>query len=271
MERRETVRRLIAGGVALAVLGGVSAWISRGGGSWAVTVESLEPASLPVMIELKTPPVRARLGRRVPSNVNETAAMTPAPWAPGVHLVQADARGGWERRRALIQDTTTQDTRSYAIGDLLPYGSLLVGISTSAADILVADVELVRLYEDGRVRSLVDFRTAYEARPLPRARDLPDTYRRLIDEWIERLLVEEVAEVQGAIDVLVSSGELGVEQLIPHSGSTLPVVAGPYTFSGVTGSHLVQTQGQIVMRILGAVTGQAFTDARAWERWWSGN
>ena len=271
MVRHEAVRVVVASALILLLLGGASALLSRVERSWAVRVEPLVPAGLPVVVEHPSPPVVPVPGRLVPSNVLKTASKTPAPWAPGVVLERAEVRGPWEGRRALIRDVVTRDRRSYAIGDLLPHGSLLVGISTAAVDILVADVELVRLYEGGRLRPLVDFRTAYEARPLPRARDLPTTYRRLVDDLIAQLLADDPAAVQEAINVLVESGELAVEQLIPYSGSERPVAVGMYVFGRRKAATPLRTQGEIIMHVLETVTGQAFSDARAWERWWHGN
>lgn len=272
MVRREAVRwGLLTGGVILLALAGLSALLSRAGGSRGIVAEGLVPAGLPVLVERAALPVVSLPGRGVPANVLKTASKTPAPWAPGVVLVRADARGRWEGRRAVIQDVATRDTRSYAIGDLLPHGSLLVGISTAAIDILVADVELIRMYEGGRLRPLVDFRAAYEARPLRRARDVPTRYRRLVDDRIAQLLADDPATVQEAINGLIGSGELGVEQLIPFSRSRAEVVPGPYVFAGRVPSKAPQTQGDLVMRVLETVTGQAFSDARAWERWWHGN
>ena len=250
---------------------GVSVWIARLNEAGERKVESAVRIALPVLIESEIPPVEGLLGRRVPPYILETASTTPAPWAPGVVLMRSDLDGSWEAWRAYIEDVATGDVRSYAIGDLLPYGSLLVGISTAAADILVADVELVRLFEGGRLRSLVDFRAAYEIRPLDRVRDTSEEYRRLVDEWLERLLLDDPASVQEAIDVLVESGEPAIEQLMAHVGSAILVVPGPYDFGDPrAGAEVVQTQGDIVMRILRAITGQAFVDARQWKRWWSG-
>ena len=242
------------------------------------------PVVLPALAEVATSTaVDVRVARGVPPSVEASADLRAAPWAPGLRLVESQLGATWEAHRALIADTTTQDVRAYAIGDLLPHGSLLVGISTGAVEVLVGDIELVRIDEQGRLRSIQDFRTAYEARPLARAPALADAYVAGAEAALADLLVEEPERVQAAIDALVEAGEPAVELIIDYAASTAPVARAPYAFpSGAGRQQVPEVQGDLVIGVLEAVTGQTFGDvfrpglsaqerqdiADKWLSWW---
>ena len=236
---------------------------------------------LPWVQTASTPPVQARLSRGVPPSVLASADLTPVPWAPGLRLHKASLQGPWPQYRALVEDLTTKDLRSYAIGDLLPHGSLLVGISTGAAQVLVADVELIELRTNGKLRSLHDFRAAYEARPLPRAPELAKAYVEGAQDTLQALLDDDPAVVQQAIDELIAAGEPAVELMLPFVDSDAPVVPYGYVF-GEGPAQTPSYQGDIVVGVLQVITQQSFGDvfgpsgdragreqvARAWRRWW---
>ncbi len=194
-------------------------------------------------------------------------------------------QGAWVEHRAVVEDTKTRDQRSYAIGDLLPHGSLLVGISTGSAQVLVADVELVEITTKGKLRSLSDFRTAYEARPLKRVPKLAPAYVQGAQQTLLATLGEDPVQVQRAIDELIAAGEPAIDLIIEAVDSETPVLAYDYVFSPAQGVHRPKVQGDIVVGVLEAVTGQSFGDifgpdvsavrrrevGRAWKRWWGVN
>jgi hypothetical protein len=218
--------------------------------------------------------------RPVPLDVLETATITAAAYAPGLRLQRTVLEDEWEGRRAEIEDRVTGDVRAYAIGDLLPYGSLLVGISTAAVDVMVGDAHLVRLHADGRIEEVHDLSRVYEGKALPLVRDEPadaDEVRlALID-----IRSSDPAEVQAAIDRLIAAGHPAIELLIGHVEDILPVESAEYAFpSGSAIEMRPRVSGEIVMMVLEQITGQTFGDltkeelgdeerrtiARAWRR-----
>lgn len=116
------------------------------------------PVVLPVLAPEVAPVVFAHHERGVPPDVLETADLPAAPWAPGLRLVEISRAPASRHHRAVLEDLDTQDIRRYAIGDLLPHGSILVGISTTSVDLFVADQELVRMDLNGSVESIETFR-----------------------------------------------------------------------------------------------------------------
>lgn len=240
---------------------------------------------LPWVAEVAPSTVVASMERGVPPSVEATADVVAAAWAPGLRLVEARRGKTWEAHRALIEDATTGDARLYAIGDLLPHGSLLVAVSTAAVDVLVADMELVRLYEKGGLRSIHDFRTALEAQPLARAPELADAYVEGAAAAVQATLSEDPEVVQAAIDALIEAGEPALELIIAEATSEAPVAAYPYRFpSGGERQGIPVVQGDVVIGVLEAVTGQTFGDvfrpditraerleiAGKWRSWWGG-
>ncbi|MCB9647572.1 MAG: hypothetical protein H6730_13355 [Deltaproteobacteria bacterium] len=240
---------------------------------------------LPWVAEVAPSTVVAAMERGVPPSVEATADVVAAAWAPGLRLVEARRGETWEAHRALIEDATTGDARLYAIGDLLPHGSLLVAVSTAAVDVLVADMELVRLDEKGGLRSIHDFRTALEAQPLARAPELADAYVEGAAAAVQATLSEDPEVVQAAIDALIEAGEPAVELIIAEASSEAPVAAYPYRFpSGGERQGTPVVQGDVVIGVLEAVTGQTFGDvfrpditraerleiAGKWRSWWGG-
>lgn len=241
-----------------------------------------EAFALPALAPPSMPPVQAG-PRGIPKSVAESAHVVAAPWAPGLRLHATDLAGPWEQHRAVIEDLTTEDRRSYAIGDLLPHGSLLVGISTGAAQVLVGDRELVELRETGKIRSLNDFRAAYEARPLKRAPALADAFVEEAERALAYTLSDDPTHVQAAIDALIAAGEPVVELVLPAVGSEQPVLERPFLFPSPNGpAWTPKVQGDVAVGILEAITGQSYGDvfdpgvgperrrevARAWRRWW---
>lgn len=236
------------------------------------------PASLPYAVKMKQPPVEASVERAVPDGILETAGARVAAFAPGLRLREVRLEHDWQGSRAMIEDLTNGDVRSYAIGDLLPHGSLLVGISTRTADVMVADSELVRLRIDGKVKPLQDLRAAYEARPLERAPDLAQDYREAVEEAIYVLRTGESEVVQAYVDELVACGDPAVEILIDYVDDPVPVAPGPYEVPTGGGTVIEpRLTGDLVIAILERTTGQTFGDptrhdrrevADAWRRWW---
>jgi hypothetical protein len=222
--------------------------------------------------------------RPTPAEVLRTSTVVAASWAPGLALVKTTMKPGWEERRAEIEDRTQGDVRSYAIGDLLPHGSLLVGISTGTADIMVGDAHLVRLFADGRVAPLEDFALAAEPPALSHAKGLDEDYRDRVLLAVHDARSQDPSVVQAAIDELVASGDPAVELLIPYVDSALPVRAEAYRFpSGGELDLRPRVLGELVMLVLERITGQTFGHvkegmseeeraaiARAWRRWWGG-
>ncbi len=236
--------------------------------------------SLPVGIEMPQPPVVAARDRAVPVNVRATADVAVSGRAPGLALERVRLETGWEQSRAEIRDLTTGDLRAYAIGDLLPNGSLLVGLSTGTADIMVADVELVRLAVGDSPRTIQDLRSAFETDRLRRAPDVEVPYRRAIEDSVRTLGTAGAETVQAHLDELIACGDPAVELLIAHVGDPEPIAPGPYRI----GDNVVDPKivGDAIIAILESITGQTFGDptrasasdperdeiSRAWQRWW---
>lgn len=232
----------------------------------------------PVLVPWPERPVESA-ERRPSAEVLATADMKAAPWSPGLALRGARMSARWEDSRALIEELSTRDVRSYAIGDLLPRGCLLVGVSTAAVDILVSDVELVRMELSGKLSSVVDFRAAYEARPLPKAQDLAPDYKLAVEEALEAVQTAPPAEVQAYINELLECGDPVIELLVPALDSPLKVTPGVYQFRDRTMRPVFV--GDVVIGILEPLTGQTFgdpTEAKSavergrivdsWRSWW---
>lgn len=202
------------------------------------------------------------LRRPVPLDILATSSVAVAPFAPGIRLKRAVvSEDEWEERRAEIEDLRTKDVRAYAIGDLLPYGSLLVGISTASADVMVADSHLIRLYADGRIRGLEDLSDVYAGAALKAAKytepaDADQLRLALID-----LRNDDPAIVQRAIDELIAGGDPAMELLIQHVDDILPVTSAEYAFPSGSGVEMrPRVSGEIVMMVLERITGQTFGD-----------
>ena len=108
---------------------------------------------------------------------------------------------------------------------------------------MVGDEELVYLDVAGEVRSVQDFRTAYERAPLRRAPD-DKALEATLAEILPSLRSRDAAEVQGAIDALIEAGGPAVGGLIPFATSELEVVTATVGF---------------VFRRVGCRGGRAFT------------
>ncbi len=238
------------------------------------------PPPLPRLKPFPRLPVQPAPGRAVPTDILKTAHETAAPWAPGLTLERVEMEGVWSARRALIQDNSTKDVRAYAIGDLLPHGSLLVGISTTAVDLMVADAELVRLDLQGVIVSIFDFRDADAGQALKVARPPHDEFRDAVLAAVEGLADSDPAYAQEAIDALLEAGEPVVEVLLEFVGDETSVADVDFVFGGQparVGRPL--HRGAAIMVILETTTSQHFGDplnanpealrlqARQWERW----
>lgn len=224
--------------------------------------------------------------RAVPLDVLRTASVTAAPWAPGLRLVRtATSAEEWEARRAHVEDRTTGDVREYAIGDLLPHGSLLVGIADGAVEIMVADTHLVVLFTDGRVEPVQDLSEAFEPEALKPAHEVDPDYEDQVRVALIDLRSGDPSIVQAAIDRLIAAGDPAVEMMIEQVDSIVPVRAAEYAFPSASGVEMrPHVVGEIVMMVLERITGQTFGDltkedlpdeqrlaiARAWLRWWNG-
>lgn len=217
----------------------------------------------------------------VPNEILGTAERRAAPFAPGLRLLSSLCRGPWEEHRAEIRDETTGDARRYAIGDLLPHGSLLVGLSTGSAEVMVADRTLVRLHEDGRLETVEDFRTADEARPLVAVPDRDQAYRAGAMETLELTRGDDPEVAQAAVDRLIDAGEPVLEVLVPRVDSLAPTAGHELCFpSGSERCFAPSCEGDLVVALLERLTGQSFGDVsqgptsshreihRAWLRWW---
>jgi hypothetical protein len=237
---------------------------------------------LPYGVELPIPPVIAARDRAVSPTVRATADSAVLGAAPGIALESVVVGTKWEESRAEIRDLTTGDLRAYAIGDLLPHGSLLVGVSTAGADVLVADIEMVRLSIGGAPQLVQDFRASYEAIQRTSDQDASErAYRAAIEDSVRTLGSAGAEMVQAHLDELIECGDPAVEVLIRHVADPASIAPGPYQLpagSGVTTEPKVV--GDAIIGVLESITGQTFGDptnasveereqiARAWERWW---
>ena len=226
-------------------------------------------------------PVASSL-RATPPDITRTAGVVRPPWNLGLRLVGTRRGSRWSAHRAIIERRADGDSRSYAIGDLLPYGSVLVAVSTGAVQLMVGDEELVYLDVAGDVRSVQDFRTAYERAPLRRAPD-DKALEAALAEILPSLRSRDPAEVQGAIDALIEAGGPAVGWLVPFATSELEVVTTTvgFVFAG-SAARRARVHGDLIVGILQAVTGQSFGDPMApdlsddkrlwirqqWLRWW---
>lgn len=266
---------VIAGSTALAVVV-VLAWRSQVPAP--IERPSIQPGLLePSEIDRAVPTGVAI----VPTEILGTAERRAAPYAPGLRLLSTERAAAWERHRATIRDEATGDVRSYGIGDLLPHGSLLVGLSTGSAEVMVADRTLVRLYTDGRLLTVEDFRTADEAKPLLVVPDRDQAYRAGALETLGVARGDDPIEAQRAVDQLIDAGEPVIEVLITRVDSLLPTPGHTLCFPSETGRcFAARVEGDLVVGVLERLTGQSFGDVaagppqshreihRAWLRWW---
>lgn len=245
----------------------------------AVALPQLASASI---IAEEQEAVAAELGRAVPADILKTATVSAAPFNPGIKLKRTLLESDeWEGRRASIEDRATRDVRVYAIGDLLPYGSLLVGISTASIDVMVSDAYLVRIYENGKIKSLHDLSSVYEPSALPIVKNAEPPDADVVRLALIDLRNDDPTVVQAAIDTLISAGDPSIELLVPHVADVIPVRSAEYAFpSGSAIEMRPRVSGELVMMILGRITGQTFGDlakedlsdeerrtiARAWQR-----
>ncbi|MBK8010764.1 MAG: hypothetical protein IPK13_05400 [Deltaproteobacteria bacterium] len=252
------------------------------------SVSSVSSAPLPRRGLLDQPPVRSSSVTRIPPGLLRSAERLAAPWSPGLRLRAVHRRDEWAAHRAEIEDRATKDVRAYAIGDLLPHGSMLVAIDERSVDIFVADRELVRLNVDGSFRSVDDFSTrggrTRGPAPMTRAEGMDDAYRRAVTQAIESLASEDEALVQRIIDRLIDGGDPVVELLVPYADREDEVASGPFAFPSGGRTRTPRALGDIVVGILERITGQSFGDpmtetttpddrariARAWAQWWQG-
>ncbi|MBK6687749.1 MAG: hypothetical protein IPG45_24960 [Deltaproteobacteria bacterium] len=266
---------VIAGSTALAVLV-ILAWRDH-------SPTRIEPAPIPPGVLEPSEIDRAvPTGvATVPAEILDTAERRAAPYAPGLRLLSTERGAAWEQHRANIRDEATGDVRSYSIGDLLPHGSLLVGLSTGSAEVMVADRNLVRLYSDGRLLTVEDFRTADEAKPLLVIADRDQAYRAGALDALTLARSDDPDEAQRAIDQLIDAGEPVIEVLITRVDSLLPTPGHSLCFPSETGRCYAATiEGDLVVGLLERLTGQSFGDVtagtpqshreihRAWLRWW---
>ncbi|MEO1334160.1 MAG: hypothetical protein AAFV29_00895, partial [Myxococcota bacterium] len=200
-------------------------------------------------------------------------------WHLGMSLLETMRGRVWQDHRAIIEVVGGSGPRSYAIGDLLPYGAMVVGISTGAVQLMVADNELVGLSQDGGRWSLEDFQAADEVSSLRLVPDDP-VFREAVHEVQAFLRSEDPREVQGAIDALIAAGPAAVGPLIPYAESLVPVVTATYAFAGTVRRPGVYSD--LVIGIIMAITGHSFGDPMGpglseserawireqWSRWW---
>lgn len=255
----------------------------------AAGAKSRLPPVMPVArlprIEEPVAVVSARKERGVPRDVLESAAVAAAPWAPGLRLDRSVLSLQWELHRAEIEDLTTGVVRGYAIGDLLPHGSLLIGIAEGAADIMVADSHLVRLHEDGKIEHLENLKRLASPAGVKVAKAIDRRYQAAVGAAIKAFSGRDLRTTQSAIDHLIESGDPAVELLIAHVEDTARVKVGPLSFPSGSGvDRSPATTGEVVMLVLEQITGQTFGDlarsdlddeerkliAKAWRRWWGG-
>jgi hypothetical protein len=219
----------------------------------------------------------------VPGEVLKTATVVALPAAPGLRLLETSIDPDWQERRARIEERMTGRARAYAIGDLLPNGALLVGISTKTADIMVGDTHLVRLYDDGRVEIVEDLRRSELIMPRVVKSGLDPDYEDKLRIALIDARSDDPTVVQRAIDDMIAAGDPGIDLLMPHVDSVVPVRDAEYAFpSGSELQKRPRVLGEIVMLVLECVTSQRFGDvtkesltpeerakiARAWKRWW---
>ena len=239
-----------------------------------------DPLEPPHLVSPDSPVAQASHERGTPPGILATVDQVRPPWNLGFRLVATDMGADWSEHRALVEDGT--GLRSYAIGDLLPYGAVLVAVSTGAVQLMLGDVELVQLEADGSIASVQDFRSVYEPSRPPVVQSDP-AFRQAILDVLAFLRSDDRAEVQGAIDALVEAGAPAVGVIVPYASSTVPVATSTYTFSFMDAApRRAQVYGDIVVGILEAITGQTFGDPmapgqtdierqhirRQWLRWW---
>ena len=216
--------------------------------------------------------------RAVPDDVLASADSRAAPWAPGLALVAVTASTTWEHRRAEIRDLTDEDVRAYAIGDLLPHGSVLVGIDAGAAEVWVGDREIIRLSVGGGLVRVEDFATATAV--FVAAKDLSEPYKDAVADAVDRLRFAESDMLQALVDELIACGDPAVELLIDHVDDLEPVPVGRLGFPSGGKMRSPRVVGDVVVGVLEVITGQTFGDpmssdadarariASAWRRWW---
>lgn len=249
-----------AGLVLVAILFCVAVRVALSDGSAAPRAEALRPR-LPHLVPWEAPlPVAVDQRATAPEILASVDQVRP-PWSLGLRLRNTYIGRHWTEHRALIEDASDGVLRTYAIGDLLPYASVLVGVSTGAAELTIADEELIRIDVRGRVRSVHDFRTAYERTALRRAAKDVDLEKALV-EVLGLLRSEDTEVVQEAIDALVDAGSPAVGVLVPYVESVVPVATSTYSI-GASSSIRPRVYGDVIVGVLQAITGQSFGDPSA--------
>ena len=215
----------------------------------------------PLLVGWQAPLPVAADRRETAPDVIATANVVRPPWNLGLRLRNTYIGRDWSEHRALIEHVPDGDLRTYAIGDLLPYASVLVGVSTGAIELTIADEELIYIDVKGRVRSVADFRTAYERRALRRAAEDQELTRSLA-KVLELLRSDDPDIVQDAINALIAAGAPAVGTLVRHVESQDPISSASYIFSEGSDAQ-PRVYGDVIIGILQAITGQSFGDPMA--------
>ena len=192
----------------------------------------------------------------------------------------------WEDSRAWI--TNGNDTRSYATGDLLPHGSLLVGIKPKSVIIFAADTIFVSLDTRGKQKLLLDYSAgkalkARRSKPSPGIQRTKQSakqarkYKAAAKRAVQALASDDAQLAQKATDALFAAGMPVVEHLIPHVASKQRVQTKTVEIDGRQISS--RTVGNRVIRLLEAITGQTFGNPEntelnqkvvdQWLNWWA--
>ncbi len=218
--------------------------------------------------------------RATPPEVMATSDKVRPSWTLDLKLHETRLGPSWREHRAVISVRGEGPARAYAIGDLLPYGAVLVGVSPGAVQLMVADFELVYLDLKGRRVSLNDFRNAFR-RPPPALVPEDKPFEEALADVLGFLRSTDPGEVQEAIDVLIAAGPPAVSTMMPFAESETPVVTATYAFAG-SDVRRPEVYGDLIVGILEAITGQSFGDPmdreaseaerrwrrEQWPRWW---
>lgn len=194
-----------------------------------------------------------------------TAHEVTSPLAPGLALVSIQTSTSWQGRRARIRDTRDGRVERYAIGDLLPHGALLVGISARSVDVMIADSEILRLRVERPLERLERF--LYADGPVGGIFRLRPRrgFERRIARAVAALSDPNPKVVQAALTALSEAGEQALPALSPIVTSTQAVASAEYELVGLESQLKLRPRalGDLACGLLSVVSGAGLGDPSA--------
>ncbi|MBX2813013.1 MAG: hypothetical protein KTR25_14450 [Myxococcales bacterium] len=241
------------------------------------TLASVSLGKPPVAVPVTPKPVLAQPGRpAVPPEIQKDFAVDAPPANLQLRLQRTrKSRMAWENRRALIEDQLSGEVRSYAIGDLLPRGAVLVGIQPREIRVMTRNSLVIAIRVGRKPNVLSDLRQHKKSGNRVRRSTLSDVLIATVQAAVENLKDNDGHLVVRAVEKLVGEGQMIAPLLAEYAAST-DALAIRNTRVGQR-RIISNTLGQRVIAILEHITGQSFGNptranaqaeiAQAWRDW----